>query len=89
MKAKSTVLVCFGLLACAFVSFAGDETKTTPPTPKDEQVILTGSYIKRDVKRAGRITDGPTQVLVIDRKAIERSGASDLKQLLVRYGLNR
>jgi outer membrane cobalamin receptor len=51
-------------------------------------VLVTGSYIKQPVRRNGRITDGANQVIVIDRDTIERSGASDVKQLLVHQGIH-
>ena|SRR6266567_1298697 len=54
----------------------------------DEGTPLTGSLIKRNVRRAGEITDSSSQVLVLDRDAIERSGASDLKQVLIRRGIH-
>jgi hypothetical protein len=54
----------------------------------DASTPLTGSLIKRDVHRSGQITDGSSQVLVLDRDAIERSGASDLKQVLIRRGIH-
>lgn len=57
-------------------------------TRKEGEQVLTGSYLKRDIRRNGMITDGPSQVLVIDRGMIERSGASDLKQLLTRQGVH-
>jgi hypothetical protein len=57
-------------------------------TRKDGKELLTGSYLKRDIRRSGMITDGPSQVLVIDRGMIERSGASDLRQLLTRQGVH-
>jgi hypothetical protein len=50
---------------------------------------LTGSYIKRTYRRNGQITDGPCQVVVIDRETIEHSGATDLRELLIRKGLRR
>ena len=49
-------------------------------------VLLTGSYIKRDIRRRGEITDGPNVVAVLDSKTIKNSGAADLRQLLVRTG---
>ena len=52
------------------------------------QVELTGSYIKRTVRRNGKITDGPSQVVVLDREMIDRSGAGDLKQVLIRQGIH-
>jgi len=55
--------------------------------PREEKnTELTGSYIKRTIRRNGQITDGPHQVVVIDQKAIRDSGAADLRQLLNRQG---
>ena len=54
-----------------------------------ENTALTGSYIKRDVKRSGVVTDGPTPVYVLDRDSIQTSGASDLSQVLLRRGFRR
>ncbi len=56
--------------------------------PRQEKVALTGSYIKRDVRRNGQITDGPSPVAVIDNKTIQNSGAADLRQLLNRQGVS-
>jgi len=61
--------------------------KTRKVPRVEDETLLTGSHIKRDVRRYGQITDGSSLVLVIDRKAIERSGASDLRQLLSRSGV--
>ena len=58
-------------------------------THAEKQVELTGSYIKRAVRQDGLITDGPSQVVVIDRAMIERSGAQDLRQLLVQQRVGR
>jgi len=70
------------------------ETKSKAPTVKNAKatdeptkVLITGSHIKREIRRNDRITDGPTQVVVIDSASIQRSGASDLKQLLVHTGV--
>jgi len=61
------------------------------PSPKRVQkargVELTGSHIKQDVRINGRITDGATQVVVIDHNALERSGAADLRQALSLSGV--
>jgi hypothetical protein len=56
---------------------------------KKENTALTGSYIKRDVKRNGVVTDGPNPVYVLDQDAVQTSGASDLSQVLVRKGFRR
>ena len=61
------------------------QAKTRPP--KTEKVYLTGSHLPQDVRRDWRITDGASQVIVIDRAAIERSGASDLRRLLINQGV--
>lgn len=54
-----------------------------------KNVALTGSLLKRQVKRDGQITDAAAPVLVIDQKSIAKSGASDLRQLLTRQGVGR
>ena len=91
------------MLAGAWLAQGGEPTqaagKRTNPTPKakrddssavlEKNVQLTGSMIKRDVRRSGRITDGPSQVIVIDRDSIERSGAGDLVRLLTHTGMRR
>ena len=97
MKTTSLLFTMMLTLAFSSVGSGADqakESKATPATkekrPKAEQqekVLLTGSHIKQEIRRNGRITDGATQVIVIDRATIERSGASDLKQLLVHTGI--
>jgi len=54
-----------------------------------ENTALTGSFIKRDVKRGGVVTDGPNPVYVLDHASIQTSGASDLSQVLLRRGFRR
>jgi len=81
---------------------AKDNAKTAKPAPaekakKSEAVVpqtekdvaLTGSYIKRDVRRNGMVTDGPSPLYVVDNETIRNTGASTLRDLLVRKGLNR
>ncbi len=66
------------------------KVKAVPEAPQTEKnVRLTGSYIKRDVRRNCVVTDGPTSVYVIDSEAIRNSGAYDLSQLLLRRGFRR
>ena len=97
MKIRSLVIT-LAVLGLASSVLASDKTKEKQDNKskkaKQEQageerqkVLLTGSYIKQDVRRNGRVTDGPSQVVVLDHDAIERSGASDLKQLLIRQGI--
>lgn len=59
------------------------------PFQPAQEVELTGSYLKQRVARNGFITDGAGQVLVIDQQAIQRSGARDVREILVKYGLKR
>ena len=60
----------------------------TPQAGSETTNVLTGSYIKQKIRRQGMITDGANNVVVIDQKTIERSGASDVKQLLVHQGIH-
>jgi len=60
---------------------------TTRIVEKKDGILLTGSHIRQDVRRAGRITDGSSQVVVIDRQTIERSGGGDLRQVLAHTGV--
>jgi len=97
MKIRSLAMT-LAILALASSVIASDKVKENqdakPKKAKQQQqqgekekVLLTGSYIKHEVRRNGRITDGPSQVVVLDRDAIERSGAADLKQVLIRQGI--
>jgi len=67
-----------------------NKTKTTQTAVTEEKggTLLTGSYIKQKVNRSGKITDRGHQVIVLDREMIDRSGAADLKELLVRQGVH-
>ncbi len=101
----TSLIVALTLALLTSSALATDKTKdantTKPPvaqqpknvrakTPQREnQVALTGSYIKRDVRRNGVVTDGPNPVFVLDSQSIDTSGASDLSQLLIRRGFRR
>ncbi len=65
------------------------EKSAAPAPQKPVEVALTGSYIRQPIRRAGVVTDGSSPVVVLDRKAIENSGAGDLRELLVMRGLAR
>ena len=54
-----------------------------------QEVLLTGSNIKRAVRKDGQVTDGPNSVTVIDQKAIQRSGVADVRQVLLRQSAFR
>jgi hypothetical protein len=97
MKRAAFILVLTLSFATAS-AFAGDPANDAKSTKtasvkdskkskaKTEQIALTGSYIKRDVRRDGLVTDGPNPLYVLDRKIIDTSGAADLSQVLIRSG---
>jgi hypothetical protein len=103
MKRISSLALAFVLvstLGAVASDKAGAKTKATRTKVKTEkvsakpekpsrQVALTGSYIKRDIKRNGIVTDGPNPVVVLDSDAIRNSGASDVRELLVFRGITR
>jgi hypothetical protein len=86
------------LLAAASAAYPEEKAKNTKQTTKEKDAsqtkvtsagqpqYVTGSYIKQKINRDGQLTDGANPLVVIDQQTIERSGASDLKQLLVRRG---
>jgi outer membrane cobalamin receptor len=101
MKTTSLLIALVLVTGAASAVKAADEKDTKQERQQDKKVQsekakrapdegtpLTGSLIKRNVRRAGEITYGSSQVLVLDRDAIERSGASDLKQVLIRRGIH-
>jgi hypothetical protein len=59
------------------------DTAKKSATQKQE-VLLTGSNIKRQVRKDGQVTDGPNSLSIIDQKAIQRSGVADVRQVLLR-----
>src|SRR5262252_4866737 len=101
---KTTALIFAAAIALSFSAVAGDKTKDTKtkPAPADKakktpvvapelekNVAVTGSYIKRDVRRNGLVTDGSSPLYVLDNKAIQNTGAATLSELLLRRGLQR
>jgi len=100
MKGTKTLLIVVSLLTGLATAFARTETNKVSSAkaktqkaeknavPKDKAIDLTGSRIKRVIHRDGQITDGASQVVVIDREGIERSGAADLKQALSLRGIH-
>jgi uncharacterized protein YdeI (BOF family) len=71
-------------------SIAAEKTKPAQAKPacQEKKVLLTGSYIRQSFRKNERITDGINPVVVLDHDVIQRTGASDLKQLLVRQGVH-
>lgn len=50
---------------------------------------LTGSYVPQDVERNGPVTNGKSDVRVLDRSDIDRSGGADASQTLRQLGVTR
>lgn len=67
----------------------GNEKAAAKRVSRQNQVALTGSYIKRNVHRNGLVTDGVSPVVVLDSDTIRNSGAADLRELLVFRGVSR
>jgi hypothetical protein len=62
-----------------------EKQKTATKAERNHE-LSTGSHMKQQVRRNGMITDGSSQVLVLDRWNIEHSGANTVSQVLNRYG---
>jgi len=102
MKTKTLMLVAGFSLALVLCAQADDKAVTdakkdkAPAKPRREttaeaarpksETLETGSLIKHKVRRTGQITDGFSQVIVLDRTTIENSGATSVRQLLNRQG---
>ena len=102
MKTKALVLGLAVSFATSSALLAADKDQkgkeTIVPTnekalkaekQETKKVELTGSYIKRDVKKRGRVTDGPDTVYVLDNDMIRQTGAADVSQVLIRRGFRR
>ena len=63
---------------------AQSKKAATTVARQSKPAVVTGSYIPTKMKRAGRITDGPLNVIVIGQKDIEGSGATSVGALLAR-----
>jgi hypothetical protein len=74
-------------VAGAAVKDKADKAKKS--AAQKQEVLLTGSNIKRQVRKDGQITDGPNSLSIIDRKSIERSGVADVRQVLLRQSAFR
>src|SRR6266487_4589458 len=97
---KALIYALFGVLVGSVPLLGGEpeagkkpqaDAVLSKPGKKDKPVttVLTGSYIKREIRQSGQITDGPYQVVVYDAETIRRSGAGDLADFLRRRGAGR
>lgn len=99
MKAHTMVLGTLAWCATALTLQSGyaDDLKSAQPAASKEaakpavesKTEVTGSKIKQEFKRSGRITTTASPLVIIDRDMIERSGATDVKDLFRRHALGR
>jgi hypothetical protein len=101
MKATKT-LTCVLLVAGAACCWAADKTAAEAgktgkeakrvkqvQSPKAEKMVLTGSHIPRAADVRGRIACTESHLVVLDSDFIQRSGASDVSDLLRRSHATR
>ena len=53
----------------------------------DHYSNMTGSYLPQDTKRNGPVSNGTSNVRVLDRNDIDSTGAADLDQTLKKSGV--
>ncbi len=57
-------------------------------TSTEHYDYLTGSYVPQDVERNGPVSNGKSNVRVIDRSDINGSGGADVNQTLRQLGVH-
>jgi len=87
----AAVLALGLLLGGSFAAGADDAKTKAKPAAKlekssetEQTTTITGSHLKQKVKKSGTITDTASPVTVLDRAAIERTGASTVAGALSR-----
>jgi len=70
-------------------SKAAKQPVAKPPVAKRTLRQTTGTHLYRTVDLSGQITDGPSQLIIIDSEAIKRSGRSTVLQVLRAQGTGR
>ena len=81
MKTALIFVSAFGIAMLSGLQSAVAETPSTAK-PEKTRMEVTGSRITQEVRRIGRTTDTISPVFVIDRKEIERSGATSVAALI-------
>ena len=78
-------MICLALFAAA-LTLRADEAGKKDAAKGDQMVVTTGSHLKQTVPRVRYYGPAvtPSPLYIIDRDAIERSGASTLSQVLRR-----
>jgi hypothetical protein len=104
MKATSNLICAAAVLSFVLTASAEEKKAPTEPAKpaksccakkqstakqSSDQVVVTGSYIPRNIRTDGQITDGPYPVAVIDSDFIKRTGAQDITEALRKSGVGR
>ena len=87
-------LLIASLILAASAALASDKDKAEASQKQTKakqpaKATLTGSYLKQNARQAGLITSGVNNVVVLDTKMIQTSGAADVAQLLRHKGFRR
>ena len=85
MRAKSLAIIAvlgMGLAMGGFGCAAQHKTET------EHYNYLTGSYVPQDVERNGPVSNGQSNVLVIDQSDINGSGGANVTQTLRQLGVH-
>jgi outer membrane cobalamin receptor len=83
---KTRILILTGILALAAGSGCTTQKNATETTGQHYD-HLTGSYLPQDVDRNGPVSNGKSNVQVLDRSDIDNSGATDVNQTLRKSGV--
>jgi hypothetical protein len=70
------------------VSGCAHQSNETNGAPSENYKYLTGSYMPQDVQRNGSVSNGKSNVRVIDSSDLQESGGADVNQALRRLGAN-
>ena len=91
MKPNLYQLCAVAVTAAGFLgSGCVHDSNKTQTTGEGTQTYrqLTGSYLPQDVQRSGPVTNGKSNVRVIDSSDINRSDGADLNETLRELGAN-
>jgi hypothetical protein len=85
MRAKSFVIMAALGIGLAMGGFG---CATQHKTDTERYDYLTGSYLPQDVERNGPVSNGRSNVRVIDQSDISQSGGADVTQALRQLGVH-
>ena len=81
--------IALGFCAVLTLSGCAHQQSAVQNNSRDSnENYLTGSYLPQDVSRNGPVTNGKSDVRVIDRSDIDRSGGADPRQTLRQLGVS-